>query len=221
MKAAHLLSKLPYLYFLLFCTVTFSCKKKENVFQLEGKVTNARTGSAISNATVTLDQKTAGNGVVNAGFTEATNTRTNSAGMYLAEWPSVRLVELRVSAEATNYFSASEDLREDSFVPEVPVTQNIALYPKADLQISLRNQYSVNSSDLLIFSLPNAQFDCPCCTNETNEYIGSLDTVYTCSVYGDTWIKYRVRVSSISQDSLSVDSLFCPAFQTTALEVTY
>jgi hypothetical protein len=221
MKVAHLFSKLSYLSLLLFCIVAFSCKKKENVYQLEGKVTNARTGSAIANATVTLDQKTAGNGVVNAGFSEATNTRTNSAGLYFAEWPTVRLVELRVTAEANTYFSASEDLREDSFVPEVPVTQNIALYPKADLQISLRNLYTVNGGDLLIFSLPNAQFDCLCCTSEANEYIGSLDTTYTCSVYGDTWIKYRVRVSSLTQDSLSVDSLFCPAFQTTSLEVTY
>jgi len=200
---------------------TFSCKKKEEVYLLEGKVTNARTGQGIGGAQVEVERTTTSNTVVSGGFSTADNATTSSDGSFALEWPSERLVEARLKASATNYFSRTVDLRTDDFAPEEIVRKNIALYPQASIRIHLLNQFTVGGGDVLIFSLPNAVFDCNCCSNDESTYVGPLDTTYTCKVYGDTWIKYRTRVGSITQDSLSIDSIFCPSFQTTDLFVPY
>lgn len=206
---------------LVFTIAFFSCKKKEDVYLLEGKVTNARTGQAIGSADVEVERTTTSNTIVSGGFSTAATATSSSSGTFKLEWPSERLVEARLKASASNYFTRTVSLRVEDFAPEETVIKNIALYPQASIRVHLQNTYSVAGGDVLIFSLPNAVFDCNCCSNDEVTYIGALDSTYTCKVYGDTWIKYRTRVSSISQDSLSVDSIFCPSFQTTDLFVPY
>ena len=205
----------------VFTIAFFSCKKKDDVYRLEGKVTNARTGQAIGGADVEIERTSTSNTVVSGGFSTAASGTSSSSGTFTLEWPSERLVEARLTATANNYFTRTVSLRVDDFAPDETVTKNIAIYPQASIRVHLQNTYSVGGGDVLIFSLPNAVFDCNCCSNEEVTYIGPLDSTYTCKVYGDTWIKYRARVASISQDSLSVDSIFCPSFQTTDLFVPY
>lgn len=205
----------------VFTIAFFSCKKKDDVYRLEGKVINARTGQGVGGADVEIERTTTSNTVVSGGFSTAASDNSASDGSYSLEWPTERIVEAQVKASADNYFPRTLELRVDDFAPDETVTKNIALYPQASIRVHLQNTYTVNGGDVLIFSLPNAVFDCNCCSNDEVTYIGPLDSTYTCKVYGDTWIKYRARVASISQDSLSVDSIFCPSFQTTDLFVPY
>jgi len=206
---------------LLFAVLIFSCKKKDDVYRLEGKVTDARTGQAIGGAEVEIERTTTSNTVVSGGFSTADNATSASNGTFSLEWPSDRLVEARLKASADNYFNRTVSLRVEDFAPEETVNKNISLYPQASIRVHLLNQYDVGGGDVLIFSLPNAVFDCNCCSNDEATYIGALDSTYTCKVYGNTWIKYRTRVASMTQDSLSVDSIYCPSFETTDLFVPY
>jgi hypothetical protein len=207
--------------FISFMLFISACKKDGAVqFSLQGKVTDADDGNALSGVAIEVEKQVVQNGVFGNTYQNALSTSTDNSGQYQGSWPRENFAALRVLAEKDNYIKAERELDINSF-DDGMATENIQLYKEGF--VSLRFVHSNgNTGDRLSFTFLNANFDCNCCANGWRTWqAGSIDTTITCRVYGNRWLKYQVQTQIGFNDSIYVDSLFCDAFVTTSRAIQY
>lgn len=197
------------------------CKKEEGKYAIAGKITHARTGEPLNGAAVNLQKKSVGGSVYSAAYTTAANTTTASDGAYHMEFARENFGGLKLAAHYSQFISREQELNVAGFDVGSTYNQSLSLYPEAFVQVHFQHPSLAASSDKIRFTFLNAQFDCVCCYEGYQEFAGVVDTTTTCKLYGDQWLKYRAIFTHAEQDSTVVDSVYCPAFQTTQLLISY
>lgn len=214
-----------YLLCLLLAAVAVACKKdKEANYALTGIVRDGDTGEALSDVTIAIEKQVINNGVFGENFSTAATARTNTSGAFSATWSRENFAALRLIAQKSNYIDVEQDLDIDAFkaAPDYTLGIDYAMHKEAFVNVRLRNTGNSSSQDVCSFTFLNAEFDCNCCSNAWRTFEGaSVDTAFTCRVYGDRWIKYQVQTSSAFNDSIFVDSIYCSAFVTSVREIDY
>ena len=199
-----------------------SCKKEDGNYILEGKVSNGNTGESISGVNVKILKQTVSDGTFGGSFSTAANASTDASGMYQLKWARENFSALRVVAEKNQFITRTINLTVDNFSPGESVTQNINIFPEAFVAVSIQNTGESSIQDELEFTFTNAFFDCACCANGWKTFSGAdLDTVFDCKVYGDRWLKHQRHIITADLDTVISDSIYCPAFQTTQIEIEY
>jgi len=207
---------------LLFSILISSCKKEDGSYILNGKITNGNNGAAISEANVKIQKQTVNGGTFGGAFSTAASATTDGNGIYTLNWARENFSALRVVTEKNQYITRTINLTVDNFSPNEAMTQNIAIYPEAFVSVNIQNTGETALNDELQFTFTNAFFDCVCCSNGWKTFSGSnLDTVLDCKVYGDRWLKHQRHIITAELDTVISDSIFCPAFQTTQIEIEY
>jgi len=182
------------------------------------------------NASVNLQKKVVGSSTYTAAYEAAANGQTDAAGNYSLTFERQNFAALKLAASYPQFITAEKELNVSSFVVGTPYTQHLQLYPQAYIQLNITNAAPSQATDLLKFTFINAllkftfinaHFDCFCCSNGFKNYTGAVDTTVTCKLYGDQWLKYQANFNFGTQDSTVVDSVWCPAFETTQLNIIY
>lgn len=211
-------------YFLLIALIVIcSCKKEESKnFILMGKVTDARTGSPMSNANVLIEQQLLEGGNFSGFYSTAVEGKTDASGHYHLEWENQNIVEARVTVSSSGYITRSADLNVSVLAPGKEVNQNLDLFPEAFVSVrAIKSGVHPNATQFN-FRFENALFDCSCCNNDWRNYSANVtDSTFTCRVYGDTWLKYRYEVLSSPDDLLLRDSIYIPRNITSNLEINW
>jgi hypothetical protein len=207
--------------FLFLILILSSCKKDNKNYILQGKVINPRQSQTLQGVSIDLSKQVVGSGTFNGSFNDAANGLTDAAGDYRLEWPRENFAALRLDISKADFFSVQLDLPPSEFSAGEEVTRNISLYPKATIQVSINHSVDVSQFDQLQFNFVNAQFDCACCNNDPKYFMGAVDSTFECQVYGDTWIKYYKEITTNQVNSASIDSIWCPAFQTSQIGIVY
>ena len=207
--------------FICMLLVSSACKKEGTVqFNLNGKVTDADDGSALSGVSIEVEKQVVQNGVFGNTYENALTTSTDNSGNYSGSWPRENFAALRILAEKSNYIKAERELNINAFDDGV-VTENIQLYKEAFASLRFTHSNG-NTNDQLSFTFLNANFNCNCCSNGWRTWqAGNIDTTITCRVYGNRWVKYQVQTQLGFTDSSYVDSIFCDAFVTTSRAIQY
>ncbi len=205
--------------------VTFligSCKKETDVnYVLRGQVRDADENSGIADAEIIVEKQVVQSGVYGNTYQNALTTTTAANGNYEGNWPRENFAALRLVAKKTNYIPAFILLDIDAFEVDKEITQDVELYKEAFTTFRFTHTNG-NSSDRLSFTFLNANFNCNCCANGWKTWQGaSIDTSFTCRVYGNRWLKYQVQTQVGFADSSFVDSIYCPAFVTTTHDINY
>jgi len=210
------------IFFALALFIT-SCKRDDKfMFALEGTVKNARSGAGLSSASLELSQQEIASGTFNDNFVHAGHTLSDGSGFYRLDFARESVVEYKLEVEKTNYIS-----REFSFVPVDfsignATTQNIALYPEAFIVVHLHNDAPTFENDVMKFRFDQVNFDCQCCMGGWVQQNGeAVDSSFSCRLYGETWLKYVREITSGLSDTLMEDSIWCPSFITTQLDISY
>ncbi len=200
-----------------------SCKKdKRNVHILEGTVTDGRTGSGLSGCFVEVEQQVLSDGTFGGVFNSAATSSTNASGGYAMEWERENMVEVRLVVERTDYIEKTINLNPNDFNPDEAVTQNVELFPEAYVQVDITRNIPGANSDQFDFRFDNANFDCVCCNNNWKSIAGATaDTTFSCRLYGDTWLKFKKQIFTAELDTIITDSIFCPRFQTSTIQIDW
>lgn len=199
-----------------------SCKKNTEVnYSLQGRVTDADDGVALPGAEITVEKQVVQNGVFGNTYQTALITSTNADGNYEGSWPRENFAALRMLTKKSNYITNTITLDVEEFSADNAVTQNVALYKEAFTTFRFTHANGI-ASDRLSFTFLNADFNCNCCANGWKTWqSASVDTSFTCRVYGNRWLKYQVLTQVGFVDSSFVDSIYCPAFITTTHDIHY
>jgi len=197
------------------------CKKDNTVqYSIQGKVTDADDGSALSGVSIEIEKQVVQNGIYGNTYQNALRTTTDSNGDFSGSWPRENFAALRLLAEKNNYILAERTLDVDAFGNDA-VLENVALYKEAFASLHFTHANG-NASDRLSFTFLNANFNCNCCSNGWKTWqTEAIDTTITCRVYGNRWLKYQVLTQIGTADSSYVDSMYCNAFITTTRDIQY
>lgn len=199
-----------------------ACKKKQPELLLEGRVRAVNSGSGLAGVSILLEQKLVDGQVFSGGFNTAGTATTGPDGLYRITWERQNIAELQVTAEKDNYISTTLTLSPDDFQAEEAVVQNISLHPEAFVQVRLANLQPGEDEDLIRFQFNTDGYSCNCCESTWREITGAdTDSTFTCTLYGDTWIRYRAEINTSESNYLILDSIWCPAFETTSLLIEY
>jgi hypothetical protein len=202
-----------------------ACKKDESSsYSLTGTVRDGDTGEGLSNVSVVVEKQVIQNGVFGQTWLNAVATNTVSDGSFNCTWPRENFAALRVTPEKENYVGGIKNLDVDAFknAQDFSLSNDLVMFKEGFVSVSLRNTGEAAAQDRLAFTFLNANFDCNCCSNFWRVYEGaSVDTTFTCRIYGNRWLKYQVNTTLGFADSIAVDSVYCSAFTTTAVQIDY
>lgn len=205
----------------LFLLFTFSCKKENTEYHLSGLVYNASNNAAMEGVNVTMKKKVVSSGTFNSNFANAVSSTTASDGSFSLIWPRENFAALKLVASKDQYITVEQNFIVEDFNTENLMMTQVPLYPEAFISVHVKNIGDVSEDDVFRYSFINAYFDCICCNNEWKNFEGPTDTTLECRMYGDYWLKYYRQTTTAEQDTLTRDSIFCPAFSTTVLELNY
>ncbi len=209
-------------WLIAFALLLITCKKEETSYILEGRAFMGSTNSPLADASVEVQKQVVTSGVFGGSFSTAATGTTDANGAFSMTWPRENFAGLKLKASKSQYITREILLSVNDFSGNNAVTQNVELYPEAYIHVHIQNNGTANDTDQLHFTYTNAQFDCLCCANGWKTFDGAgIDTNLTCKLYGDTWLKYQKQVITMEGDTTINDSIFCPAFNTTNLEISY
>ncbi len=199
-----------------------SCKKENTDFHLKGNVVAGNSSNPLSAVSVEVQKQVVAGGTFGSGHTTAKQGNTDSGGNYDLQWPRENFTDLKLIASKSQYIPREFALNITDFEQGNIVVKNFEMYPEAYINVNIINAGITNESDAFNFTFTNANFDCFCCNNGWKYFVGAaVDSSFQCKIYGDTWLKYQKQTYTIQGDSIANDSIWCPSFQTTNLNITY
>ena len=191
--------------------------------RVEGEVRTAPSGEAVDGAQWKLFERAVLDGALQA-EEEVASATSDATGGFIAEFERRSSYSLRWTASAPLHFPASGELDPDGLLPNVPIDLPVPMNAVCTLHVNLASVPPEDSTDVILFNLGEA-FPCPCCGTEQVQLEGvGADSSWTCLMHGDRWMTWGadLEVALIGQpEGLFVDSVFCPAFGSATLELTW
>lgn len=199
-----------------------SCRKAESLdYIIQGVVVDSRHQAGLGGVVVRIDEQVLDGGTLSGALTTAAQTTTAPDGSFELVFPRKNALTYQMNLQKTGYFARTLDVSPDDLQPNEPFTFNSDLTPEASVSFRFVNMSPFSNDDLLRFRKLNAIFTCPCCDNSWVNLEGMIvDSTLTCRLPGDYTLTYVYDVFKMEETSV-VDSVYCPAFQTTSVTVEY
>jgi hypothetical protein len=211
------------LFFFLFLGFMLpSCRKAENLdYIIQGKIVDSRHQAGLGGVSVRIDEQTLDGGTLSGALTTAAQATTASDGTFELVFPRKNALTYQINLQKTGYFARTIEVNPDDLRPNDPFSFNANLTPEATVSFRFVNATPETDDDLLRFRKLNALFTCACCNNDWVNLEGmAVDSVLTCKLHGDYNLTYIYDVFKAEETS-TVDSVFCAAFQTTYVTIEY
>jgi hypothetical protein len=211
-----------FLVFILLGMLFPSCRKAENLdYIIQGKIVDSRHQAGLAGVSVRIDEQTLDGGTLSGALTTAAQVTTAADGSFELTFPRKNALTYQITLQKTGYFSRTIEVNPDNLTPNEPYAFNASLTPEATVSFRFINANPSTEDDLLRFRKLNALFTCACCDNAWVNLEGmEVDSVFTCKLHGDYNLTYIYDVYKLEETS-TVDSVFCAAFQTTYVEIAY
>jgi hypothetical protein len=161
-------------------------------------------------------------GIFSALYTDAATAITDANGNYSMTWKRENVAAFRLLFEKDQYIDREIELSPNSLDANDVFTYNSHVFAEAFITVHLSNTDETSAIDQCNFRFDDTDFDCTCCTDDwVNNFGADVDSTWTCRIYGDSWIRYVRDISTPEVDTILTDSIWCPAFQTTLLDLEY
>jgi hypothetical protein len=201
-----------------------SCKKDKQVTMvISGTVSDGINGGGLSGVSVALSYQKIENGVASTAFSTVGTYTTSSDGRYTFSFNKPSVIKYKLQLVRTNYFGITEEINPDNLSTEHENTLNYTMFPSATFTIFIDNTSPVNNNDQVAYQNLSENNSClSCCNNSLKILPGmSVDTSFTCSKYGNTYVKFQWMVTKNTITNIFSDSVFCPTGQTTTYQINY
>lgn len=198
------------------------CRQKEFILSIDGNLSDNVFGGNLPGVNLILEMQVLQNGVFNSTYQTVASTTSDGSGNYEFSFDRENVIEYRISTVKEGYLNDVFQIDPENLSPGEVYTFNIGLIPKATFDVHLVNTFPENEFDSITFRNLAVSFDCVCCNSEERIFGGmDVDTTLSCNLHGESWIKYFVEIERDTAFSSYIDSLYCPAFEVTTLELLY
>jgi hypothetical protein len=199
-----------------FSVFLSSCKREDDHYYLRGAAYHGDDQIPMADVQLTMYKQVLQNGIFGGSFSPATSGYSASNGIYNLAWKRENFAALKLVAEREQYVTREFVLDVNDFTAGDALLKNIDMYPEAFVSVRILNSGLTASTDQCSFTFVNAIFDCACCSNGWKIFHGAaVDSTFSCRLYGNRWLKYQRSLNTAEADTMLVDSIWCPAFETT------
>ena len=193
-----------------------------NTYIIEGTVEEQATGFPCVGFEVEMEEQVLENGVLNGYFETAGSATTDGAGFFTISFARKSALEYRLGVNKEGWFGILEDINPDAFSPDLPVHIDIEAVPRAELSVHIINQAPSSKLDKIRFRFTEDFNQYTTCGTDWMVFEGPLtNTIFNCTLPGNEWMPYQFIDQSGEEDIAISDSVFCVAFETTTLEITF
>lgn len=197
-----------------------ACKKDENTQRFEGTVKRGNLGQSLSGAQVIAQTQEINNGVFSSDYSSIGSMSTAADGRYTIPFETATYPSLRLQFSKSGYHTRFVDVDPQFFADQNTFTKNIFLFPKSTIQVHVSDQLPAYSQ--LWMRYKNTDFECTCCDDSWKYFTQpNIDTTFSCMVYGDQFVHYQYRWIGSGIDTLIDDSIYCTAFETANIDLSY
>jgi len=215
-------------FFVVFAAVSAmavlsSCKKNKDEITITGRVFDQGFGNYLEGATVKLSGNGIQNGIYTPDYVQLESVTTDASGNFKFTRKKDRTDSFRITVVKSDYFSEEHIFSSNVFNSSNEYNQEISVKPAGLVQVHLYNAYPSDENDKVVFYFSNSNLSCfDCCTNIPSTGNGpAFDTTFTCKFLGNKNICFLRSVTKDQHTNVYLDSLFCPAFQTTTYHIAY
>ena len=208
----------------LVTVLVWGCCRSDcaNTYIIEGTVVEKATGLPCVDFDVEMEEQVLENGVLNGFFETAGTTTTDDAGFFTISFPRKSALEYRLRVNEEGWFGISQDINPDDFSPDMPVHIDLESVPSAEISVHIANQAPATELDKIRFRFTENFNEYTTCGTEWMVFEGPfIDTLFNCILPGNEWMPYLYIDQSGEEDLAVADSIFCTAFETTTMEITY
>lgn len=200
-----------------------ACKKDENgTLFIDGRVLEEPGNTPVPGVSVTLLQQNLDGGTFSSAYVPVNTVITNSSGVFAFEFERSNTSSYKLEFRKSLYFEKDLNINPDNIQIGNPYSTTQYMQPKAWVSTRLYNDLPQNELDLIEFNYSNASFECACCNNNRLELYGTtVDTSFICALPGGYELSYLVNVTKDTSDLFLLESIVCPKFDTTYINVGY
>lgn len=189
--------------------VLVGCKKEKETI-VSGKATDAYSGAPVSGVVLEFAYSQLRNGSYSAGYTELGTAMSDASGDFAFAFGNVTAVNYRVRLRKEGYFFREVIINQDEWKRSQENVFNPTLFLEASIRFRFYNWSS--SENQLLFTLEEHSEGCmDCCTTKSIYVAGITDTSFTCALYGNQEIGYRLNrispgTSALEEGTIGVEA---------------
>lgn len=189
--------------------VLIGCKKERETI-VSGRVTEAYSGVALDGVVLEFAYSQIRNGSYSSGYTELGSATSDASGGFAIEFGNVSAVNYRVRMRKEGYFFQEVTINQDEWKRSQENVFNPAMFLESSIRFRFYNWNSPEKQ--VLFTLDEHSEGCQdCCTTKSIYLQGVTDTSFTCAVYGNQEIGYRLNrispgASTVEEGTISVDA---------------
>ena len=208
--------------FILLGLFLGQCKRNDFTLGIQGKVNDDILGGTVAGVEVELEVQILEGGIFNSTFQPLDSQTSAADGSYGFSFDRENAVEYRLTTSKDGYITRQKGINPDNLAPGEVLDLDLSVVPRATFEVTLQSAWPNNEFDYIKFKNLGTDFVCACCDGTEQTFPGtSVDTTFSCDLYGETWLKYFVEVDKDSVFYSYIDSLYCPAFETSSIQITY
>jgi len=210
--------------YLIVLFILSSCCREDcaNTYIIEGVVSEEATNLPCIGFEVEFKEQILENGILNGFFETAGTTTTDESGFFSIIFPRKNALEYKLEVKSDGWFSIFGNINPEDFSPDIPLHIDLEATPKAQLQIKIINALPSYENDKVRIRMLADFGQLTDCGNDWFVFEGpNVNDEINCALPGDKWMPYLFINQSYEDDVQEVDSVFCTAFETTVLDITY
>jgi len=208
---------------IVFLFLMVSCKPEKRVITIAGTVSDPSIEQFIQGIEVSLFIRSSTNGTFSYSFVKQESITTDANGNFSFQHTYNYTTAYKLEFNNENYFSDSFEFQSE-VIPNDDIYQNdFYLYPKAGIKINVVNQFPFDENDKIKIRIVDWQTQCEaCCYTGFYEMIGiDIDETIECNIYGETEYTIEYLTWKNGNQNASHKIVFCPAFETTEVEISF
>jgi 5-hydroxyisourate hydrolase-like protein (transthyretin family) len=209
--------------FLIFFIFVQSCKKKTDKLTISGYIYDTNESSPAGNVSVSLFAQKITGGSWNANYERINSTTTGSDGKFSFKFDVIKVSGYRLFFEKLNYFTITNDFSGNVVSNGGEYYQSYQIIPVAFLKIHIKNLFPFNLSDYMSYNIVGGTSSgSDCCSDTISRFHGkNIDITRICKIYGNKNIKIEWIYTKNNNSHPLTTNLFCPAFDTTFIDLFY
>ncbi len=210
-------------YSLILLIVLFSCKKKEEDYLISGTVFNPELNQSVSQMQISLWGTTVSNGSIQNQFSQLASVQTASDGSFSFKFKKSVYSALKLVLYRSDYFQQETAINPDNLSPGKEYKMTIQSHALGWIKTTIQNTGTQHDADNVYYKLSLPYTSCTtCCNTSAQNFSGaSVNTSWTCNVYGGSkiTIQWIYTYNTINQSHF--DTLLVPVNDTLAYPIFY
>jgi len=212
----------PFVFMILLCVASMSCRK-ESFLPVSGLIKDPNQSIPVDNVKVELWTQQIEGGIFTANYVLAGSLITSPDGKFLFNLEKKSFTGIRLIFTKQGYHSLESQLDLEKVKSDQGYYVEYQLFPKASLQIRIKNKEPLNSMDYFEFRILNGYTSCEeCCKGELFQFSGmNVDQTIFCQTAGHQDILIQWSKRKNGEQIFKTDHFFIKAFETNLIEFYY